>query len=87
MPRARRPDRQPERHLDDRRGANDLPEGIVDLAPLLESGAGRDLPEVQIEETEQREETAPVAAKPAPVATSIEPAFSDDDIDIPEFLK
>ncbi|MEJ1091582.1 cell division protein FtsZ [Microbacterium istanbulense] len=58
------------------------------LEPMVvERPAATTLPEVQIEETEQREETAPVAAKPAPVATSIEPAFSDDDIDIPEFLK
>ncbi len=58
------------------------------LEPMVvERPAATTLPEVQIQETEQREETAPVAAKPAPVATSIEPAFSDDDIDIPEFLK
>ncbi len=58
------------------------------LEPMVvERPAATTLPEVQIEESEEREETTPVAAKPAPVATSIEPAFTDDDIDIPEFLK
>ena len=40
------------------------------------------------------EESKPAAETPAPekaqqrvAATSIEPAFADDDIDIPEFLK
>lgn len=36
-------------HLDDRRGANELPDGIIDLAPLLTRGAGRELPDVHIE--------------------------------------
>ena len=59
------------------------------LEPMVvERPAATTLPEVRVEEkTEEREESAPVASKPAPVATSLEPAFTDDDIDIPEFLK
>ncbi|MGD2203244.1 cell division protein FtsZ [Microbacterium maritypicum] len=60
------------------------------LDPMVVSRpAAATLPEVALtEETESKTETV----KPEPVqqrvpATSIEPAFADDDIDIPEFLK
>ncbi len=60
------------------------------LDPMVVSRpAATTLPEVALtEETESKTETV----KPEPVqqrvpATSIEPAFADDDIDIPEFLK
>ncbi|WP_194419925.1 cell division protein FtsZ [Microbacterium abyssi] len=49
------------------------------------------LPEVTLsdDESEAPKAADPVEAKPAPraPATSLEPAFADDDIDIPEFLK
>ena len=60
------------------------------LEPMVvERPAANPLPEVRVDEKssdERVEPTKPVAA-PAPVASHIEPAFSDDDIDIPEFLK
>ena len=53
--------------------------------------AASTLPEVALSNDE---ESKPAAETPAPekaqqrvAATSIEPAFADDDIDIPEFLK
>ncbi|MFD5225834.1 cell division protein FtsZ [Microbacterium sp. NPDC058342] len=61
------------------------------LEPMVvERPAASTLPEVRPEEkadeNERTEAVKPVA--PAPVATSIEPAFADDsDLDIPEFLK
>lgn len=51
------------------------------------------LPEVALSEASEPAAEAPAAAETAPSqpqrtpATSIEPAFADDDIDIPEFLK
>ncbi|GAA2888647.1 cell division protein FtsZ [Microbacterium esteraromaticum] len=60
------------------------------LEPMVvERPAANPLPEVRVEEkpSEERVEPAKPAAAPAPVASHIEPAFSDDDIDIPEFLK
>jgi cell division protein FtsZ len=51
------------------------------------------LPEVALSETSEpaaeksTPEPAPAPAAPRTPATSIEPAFADDDIDIPEFLK
>lgn len=60
------------------------------LEPMVvERPAANPLPEVRVEETSAEERPEPVkpAVAPAPVASSIEPAFSDDDIDIPEFLK
>ncbi|MBD8012931.1 cell division protein FtsZ [Microbacterium sp. NPDC077391] len=60
------------------------------LEPMVvERPAANPLPEVRLDEkaAEERPEPARPAATPAPVASSIEPAFSDDDIDIPEFLK
>ena len=51
------------------------------------------LPEVALSETAEpaaeksTPEPAPAPAAPRTPATSIEPAFADDDIDIPEFLK
>ena len=47
-------------------------------------------PAVEVAVAASAQPVAPVAkpvAAPAPVASHIEPAFSDDDIDIPEFLK
>ncbi|WP_193596322.1 cell division protein FtsZ [Microbacterium sp. YJN-G] len=59
------------------------------LEPMVvERPASTPLPEVRLDEKapEPRAEAEkPVVA--APVAPSLEPAFSDDDIDIPEFLK
>ncbi|MGF2947710.1 cell division protein FtsZ [Microbacterium alcoholitolerans] len=59
------------------------------LEPMIvERPAASPLPEVRLEESE--EEVKPEPVKPtasAPIASSLEPAFSDDDIDIPEFLK
>jgi len=60
------------------------------LEPMVvERPAANPLPEVRLDEKAAEERPEPVrpAAAPAPVASSIEPAFSDDDIDIPEFLK
>ncbi|WCD91864.1 cell division protein FtsZ [Microbacterium sp. nov. GSS16] len=60
------------------------------LEPMVvERPAANPLPEVRLDEkaAEERPEPAKPAVAPAPVASSIEPAFSDDDIDIPEFLK
>ena len=56
---------------------------------VVERPAANPLPEVRLDEKAAEERPEPVrpAASPAPVASSIEPAFSDDDIDIPEFLK
>lgn len=63
-------------------------------APRLEPmvverpAAASALPEVSLDEAvEEPKAEAPKPAASAPVATSIEPAFADDDIDIPEFLK
>ncbi|PVE91641.1 MULTISPECIES: cell division protein FtsZ [unclassified Microbacterium] len=61
------------------------------LDPMVVSRpATTTLPEVALTETEEPAKAE--TAEPAPVqqrvpATSIEPAFADDDIDIPEFLK
>ncbi|GAA2923360.1 cell division protein FtsZ [Microbacterium luteolum] len=61
------------------------------LDPMVVSRpAATTLPEVALTEAEEPAKTETV--EPAPVqqrvpATSIEPAFADDDIDIPEFLK
>ncbi|WP_336646213.1 cell division protein FtsZ [Microbacterium sp. USHLN186] len=61
------------------------------LEPMVvERPAANPLPEVRLDErteSAQRPEPAKPVVAPAPVASSIEPAFSDDDIDIPEFLK
>ncbi|MGW9626758.1 cell division protein FtsZ [Microbacterium sp. NPDC055521] len=60
------------------------------LEPMvIERPAADPLPEVRLDErvAEERPEPVRPAVAPAPVASSIEPAFSDDDIDIPEFLK
>ena len=61
------------------------------LEPMVvERPAATTLPEVRVDEPEKKEETrpAPVAPiAPTPVTSSVEPSFSDDDIDIPEFLK
>jgi cell division protein FtsZ len=49
------------------------------------------LPEVTLsdDESEPTKTDEPAATQPAPrvPTTSLEPAFADDDIDIPEFLK
>ncbi|MBO9625555.1 MAG: cell division protein FtsZ [Microbacterium sp.] len=59
------------------------------LDPMVVSRpAATTLPEVAL--SEETETAAPESAEAEPVqrvATSIEPAFADDDIDIPEFLK
>ena len=58
------------------------------LEPMIvERPAASPLPEVNLEEVEEAKAESPKPAAPAPVAPSHEPAFSDDDIDIPEFLK
>jgi len=59
------------------------------LEPMVvERPAATPLPEVRLDEVaEEPKAEAPRPAAPAPVASSIEPAFADDDIDIPEFLK
>ncbi|MEV7633217.1 cell division protein FtsZ [Microbacterium sp. NPDC089318] len=58
------------------------------LEPMVvERPAANPLPEVRLDEKVAEERPEPVRPAPAPVASSIEPAFSDDDIDIPEFLK
>ncbi|MFD5215210.1 cell division protein FtsZ [Microbacterium sp. NPDC058345] len=59
------------------------------LEPMVvERSAAAPLPEVRLDEAVEEPTTeAPKPVAPAPVATSIEPAFADDDIDIPEFLK
>jgi len=59
------------------------------LEPMVvERPAATPLPEVRVDETvEEKKPEAVKPAAPAPVASSIEPAFADDDIDIPEFLK
>ncbi|MGX1792082.1 cell division protein FtsZ [Microbacterium sp. NPDC055312] len=60
------------------------------LEPMvIERPAADPLPEVRLDEKVAAERPEPVRppVTPAPVASSIEPAFSDDDIDIPEFLK
>ncbi|MBW1637618.1 MULTISPECIES: cell division protein FtsZ [Microbacterium] len=59
-------------------------------APVQEIGLADD--ESETTATESADAPAPTAATPASpvlpvVATSLEPAFADDDIDIPEFLK
>ncbi len=59
------------------------------LEPMVvERPAANPLPEVRLEEAEpapKREEPKPVAS--APVSSSIEPAFADEELDIPEFLR
>ena len=63
------------------------------LEPMVvERPVASTLPEVRLDSTSDdaasAEQTKPVAPAPAPVMSSIEPAFSDDnDLDIPEFLK
>ncbi|WP_309128652.1 cell division protein FtsZ [Microbacterium sp.] len=60
------------------------------LEPMVveRPAAASALPEVRLDEAvEEPEVEAPKPVSSAPVATSIEPAFADDDIDIPEFLK
>ncbi|MGB3375557.1 MAG: cell division protein FtsZ [Microbacterium sp.] len=62
------------------------------LEPMVvERPAANPLPEVRLDEKSEEEsveQAKPVAPAPAPVMSSIEPAFSDDsDLDIPEFLK
>jgi len=62
------------------------------LEPMVvERPAANPLPEVRLDgksEEESAEQAKPAAPAPAPVMSSIEPAFSDDsDLDIPEFLK
>jgi len=58
---------------------------------VVQRPAAATLPEVALTEAEEPA-TKSERSEPAPVqqrvpATSIEPAFADDDIDIPEFLK
>ncbi|MDQ0612460.1 cell division protein FtsZ [Microbacterium sp. W4I4] len=62
------------------------------LEPMVvERPVASTLPEVRLDsasEDTSTEQAKPVAPAPAPVMSSIEPAFSDDsDLDIPEFLK
>lgn len=64
------------------------------LDPMVVSRpSSASLPEVALSETSEpateksTPEPAPAPAAPRTPATSIEPAFADDDIDIPEFLK
>ncbi|MEJ1086793.1 cell division protein FtsZ [Microbacterium sp. Mu-80] len=58
------------------------------LEPMIvERSAAASLPEVRLDETEDAKVEAPKPAASAPVTTSLEPAFADDDIDVPEFLK
>lgn len=56
--------------------------------PVQEIGITGDEPAVEKTEEPAEEERRPIVAPVVPaVATSLEPAFADDDIDIPEFLK
>lgn len=64
------------------------------LDPMVVSRpAAETLPEVSLSDdseapvAEQKQNEAPQQPAPRIVATSLEPAFADDDIDIPEFLK
>ncbi|MFC7789464.1 cell division protein FtsZ [Microbacterium sp. MAHUQ-60] len=60
------------------------------LEPMVvERPAANPLPEVRLDADSREERVEPVKpVVPAPVTSSIEPAFSDDsDLDIPEFLK
>ncbi|MBN8206457.1 cell division protein FtsZ [Microbacterium esteraromaticum] len=61
------------------------------LEPMIvERSTAAPVPDVEVEQKQEVESEAPkpaAPAGPAAVAPSLEPAFSDDDIDIPEFLK
>ncbi|WP_426182293.1 cell division protein FtsZ [Microbacterium sp. TWP3-1-2b2] len=64
------------------------------LDPMVVSRPAADtLPEVSLSDSaeapaaEQKQSEAPQQPAPRIAATSLEPAFADDDIDIPEFLK
>ncbi|MBN7792163.1 cell division protein FtsZ [Microbacterium sp. 2216-1] len=61
------------------------------LEPMIvERSTAAPVPDVEVEQKQEVESEAPKSAAPAgpaAVAPSLEPAFSDDDIDIPEFLK
>ncbi|WDH77742.1 cell division protein FtsZ [Microbacterium esteraromaticum] len=61
------------------------------LEPMIvERSTSAPVPDVEVEQKQEVESEAPKSAAPAgpaAVAPSLEPAFSDDDIDIPEFLK
>ncbi|WP_309067307.1 cell division protein FtsZ [Microbacterium sp.] len=59
------------------------------LEPMVvERPAATPLPEVRLEEDEPERKPEPARpAAPAPVSSSIDPAFADEDLDIPEFLR
>ena len=58
------------------------------LEPMVvERPTAAPLPEVRLDETSTDEAEVSRPAAPAPVTSSLEPAFAEDDIDIPEFLK
>ncbi|WP_423494004.1 cell division protein FtsZ [Microbacterium esteraromaticum] len=61
------------------------------LEPMIvERSTAAPVPDVEVEQKQEVESEAPKSAAPAgpaAVAPSLEPAFSDDDIDIPEFLR
>lgn len=61
------------------------------LEPMIvERSTAAPVPDVEVEQKQEVESESPKPAAPAgtaAVAPSLEPAFSDDDIDIPEFLK
>lgn len=60
------------------------------LDPMVVSRPATTLPEVALSEDTSAPAAGAPESEPAPqrvTATSIEPAFADDDIDIPEFLK
>ncbi|MGO2518583.1 MAG: cell division protein FtsZ [Microbacterium sp.] len=60
------------------------------LDPMVVSRpAASTLPEVSLSDASEKPAAEPSATQPASrvAATSLEPAFADDDIDIPEFLK
>ncbi|UWF76772.1 cell division protein FtsZ [Microbacterium neungamense] len=61
------------------------------LEPMVVERPAAALPEVRLEEKAEEpaasEPVRPSSPVSAPAPTSLEPAFADDDIDIPEFLK
>lgn len=65
----------------------------LDPMVVTRPAAASTLPEVELPRTEEaprsseKAETEPAPQQQRVTATSIEPAFADDDIDIPEFLK
>ncbi len=64
-------------------------EPSIRLDPMVVTRPAVPLPEVDVSApvAEKKPEVAPSSAPRVPASTSIEPAFAEDDIDIPEFLK